>query len=274
MVDGINDYLVRQSAAAPAGRARYWHRDFSSAEAYSRSVEPNREHLARIIGAVDPPLQVKALDFESSTAAGSVGRPRPWVSHPGRALARMGGRVCRGSAARTRSSTRCSRRCPARCGLESRGAGRSRARYSRCRAVRPAPGRERLPGAGARGAQSPGHMVGNPLGSKMTNQPHREWIYRMAFEVGRHVIGYEVQKVRAAVGWFAAENAGHCRTHRRRGIRRGRIAGSLQRCPGHAHRRHTGQRLFSAAGTDVEGADLSRRLGPAARVRRRRHRRV
>ena len=44
-------------------------------------------------------------------------------------------------------------------------------------------------------------------GIRMTNQPHREWIYRMAFEVGRHVIGYEVQKILAAVDWFTAENA-------------------------------------------------------------------
>ena len=40
-------------------------------------------------------------------------------------------------------------------------------------------------------------------GVRMTNQPHREWIYRMAFESGRHIIGYEVQKVLAAVDWFA-----------------------------------------------------------------------
>ena len=39
-----------------------------------------------------------------------------------------------------------------------------------------------------------------------TNQPHREWIYRMAFEVGRHSIGFEVQKVLAAVDWFDSEN--------------------------------------------------------------------
>ncbi len=32
-----------------------------------------------------------------------------------------------------------------------------------------------------------------------TNQPHREFIYRQAFEVGRHIIGYEVQKILAAV---------------------------------------------------------------------------
>jgi len=43
-------------------------------------------------------------------------------------------------------------------------------------------------------------------GIKMTNEPHREWIYRMAFEVGRHIIGYEVQKVLAAIDWFEDEN--------------------------------------------------------------------
>ena len=42
---------------------------------------------------------------------------------------------------------------------------------------------------------------GNPR-IAMTNQPHREWIYRQAYHMGRHVIGYEVQKVLAAVDWF------------------------------------------------------------------------
>ena len=42
-------------------------------------------------------------------------------------------------------------------------------------------------------------------GVRMTNQPHREWIYRMSFEAGRHIIGYEVQKVLAAVDWFKTE---------------------------------------------------------------------
>ena len=50
-------------------------------------------------------------------------------------------------------------------------------------------------------------------GIGMTNMPHREWIYRMAFEVGRHIIGYEVQKVLAAVDWFGAENANRTIAH-------------------------------------------------------------
>jgi dienelactone hydrolase len=43
----------------------------------------------------------------------------------------------------------------------------------------------------------------NPRIGRWTNQPHREFIYRMAYEAGRHIIGYEAQKVLAAVDWFA-----------------------------------------------------------------------
>ncbi|MBM3738672.1 MAG: hypothetical protein FJW39_23080 [Acidobacteria bacterium] len=43
---------------------------------------------------------------------------------------------------------------------------------------------------------------GNPA-IRYTNQPHREFVHRMAYEMGRHIIGYEVRKVMAAVDWFA-----------------------------------------------------------------------
>ena len=39
----------------------------------------------------------------------------------------------------------------------------------------------------------------SPLG-----QSNREWIYRQAFHMGRHVIGYELDKIHAAVDWLAA----------------------------------------------------------------------
>jgi hypothetical protein len=44
---------------------------------------------------------------------------------------------------------------------------------------------------------------GNEEHGKFTNQSHREYIYRMTFETGRHIIGYEVQKVLAVTDWFA-----------------------------------------------------------------------
>ena len=36
----------------------------------------------------------------------------------------------------------------------------------------------------------------------VTGKPHREWIYHMAFQMGRHPIGYDVQRVLSAVDWF------------------------------------------------------------------------
>ncbi len=42
-----------------------------------------------------------------------------------------------------------------------------------------------------------------------TNQPHREFVYRPAFEMGRHIIGYEVQKILAGVDFFQNDRKGH-----------------------------------------------------------------
>ncbi len=41
---------------------------------------------------------------------------------------------------------------------------------------------------------------------RSTNLTHREFVYRQAFELGRHVIGYEVQKILAAVDQFELRN--------------------------------------------------------------------
>jgi dienelactone hydrolase len=45
---------------------------------------------------------------------------------------------------------------------------------------------------------------GNDRLGRHTNQPHREWIYRPAFEMGRTLIGYEVQKVLCAIDALTA----------------------------------------------------------------------
>ncbi|HHT25713.1 MAG TPA: prolyl oligopeptidase family serine peptidase [Firmicutes bacterium] len=46
---------------------------------------------------------------------------------------------------------------------------------------------------------------GNPA-IRMTNQPHREYIYRMAYQMGRHIIGYETQKVLAVAELFKKQS--------------------------------------------------------------------
>ncbi|GIS59088.1 MAG: hypothetical protein CM1200mP2_13130 [Planctomycetaceae bacterium] len=61
-----------------------------------------------------------------------------------------------------------------------------------------ATGRKRLSGDRPTLISRDSEFSGDPR-VRYTNQPHREFIYRMAFELGRHVIGYEVQKVQAAI---------------------------------------------------------------------------
>src|ERR1700734_461266 len=54
MVDGIRRFAVRELDNSPSTRSRHWNRDFKNPVAYETSVEPNRQHLRTIIGAVDP----------------------------------------------------------------------------------------------------------------------------------------------------------------------------------------------------------------------------
>jgi len=53
---------------------------------------------------------------------------------------------------------------------------------------------------------------------RFTNQPHREYAYRPAFELGRHVIGYEIQKVLAAVDRIAAQTGTSAASRPRVGV--------------------------------------------------------
>lgn len=49
---------------------------------------------------------------------------------------------------------------------------------------------------------------GNPAIGRMTNQPHREWIYRQAFALGRHPVGLEVQTIGAGIDALLARYRG------------------------------------------------------------------
>ncbi len=205
MIDDINNFPVKETAAAARDRARLWKHDFSSAQAYEKSIEPNRKNLARIIGAADPRVQPPALIPEATlTTPSLVGRGKGYRVH--------------------------AVRWPVVEGVFAEGLLLNPERAPLCRVVAIpdadwtpeslaglAPGVD--PAAQfARRLVENGCQVLVPVlidrkdtwsGSpriRMTNQPHREWIYRMAYQVGRHIIGYEVQKVLAAVDWFAAEN--------------------------------------------------------------------
>src|SRR5260221_10511693 len=56
MVDGIHKYLDREIAASVDKRKQFWKPDFTSPEAYAKSIEPNRQRLRKILGVVDTRL--------------------------------------------------------------------------------------------------------------------------------------------------------------------------------------------------------------------------
>ena len=53
MVAGVDRFLLRELDASRGRRAKYWKRDFSSEESFTKSIEANRKRLAHILGVRD-----------------------------------------------------------------------------------------------------------------------------------------------------------------------------------------------------------------------------
>src|SRR6266545_951429 len=68
MVAGIDKFLMNEIERSVGERAKRWQRDFSSREAYEKSIQPNRERFRKCIGAVDLRLPANALEYVSSSA--------------------------------------------------------------------------------------------------------------------------------------------------------------------------------------------------------------
>lgn len=207
MVAGIDRWLLREIEQSVGQRERFWKRDLSSPEAYAKSVEPNRERFRRMIGAVDNRVPMTGMELVATAdRPARVAEKERFVVYAVRwpVLDGVHGEGLL---------------------LQPKGAVQSR--------VIILPDADQTPeefikldGAGKRGHHPASQLAdagcevlvmtlvdrreewsGNERLGLFTNQPHREWIYRQAFELGRHIIGYEVQKVLAAVDWFAAQNS-------------------------------------------------------------------
>ena len=208
MVDGVNDYLVRLASGSPGTRAALWKRDYSSVENYERSIAPNRERLKKIIGAVDQRVPVVSMELVATLST-----PALVANGQGYKVYAVRWAVMEGVTAEGLLLD------PDRPPV-ARIVAIGDADWTPEMLTGMAPGVEPAAQFARRLAESGCQVIVPTLidradtwsgipGIKMTNQPHREWIYRMAYEVGRHIIGYEVQKVLAAVDWFTRENLSH-----------------------------------------------------------------
>ena len=212
MVDGIHRFLLSETERQAADRTKLWKRDFTSTQNYEQSIAVNRQRFREIIGAADERAQIRAPElFANFPVRSEVARG------PGYTIDAVRWQVF---APVTDDSEGLQ---AAGLLLEPEGSPLARvvaipdADFTPEMLAGIAPGV--LPEAQfARRLAANGLQVLVPLivnrediysgipGIGMTNMPHREWIYRMAFEAGRHIIGLEVQTILAAVDWFAHEN--------------------------------------------------------------------
>ncbi len=204
MVAGIDRFLLSETADSIAKRPRHWKRDVSSPDEYNQSVAPNRARLAKIIGAADAREEVAAIELLTTTSEPAlVGRGEGFEAFVVRWPAVRGVHgeglllvpKSRPALADVVAIPDADNSPEQLAGLVEGIAPESqfarRLAESGCRVI--------IPTLADRTDTYSG------IGKRLTNQPHREFLYRPAFELGHHVIGYEVQMVLAAVDWFAAE---------------------------------------------------------------------
>jgi len=204
LMDGAHRFVERQIAESIEKRQSFWNHDFSSLDGYEESVAANRKRFGQIIGVVDPRLPVTIERFGTETAPALISET------PNYQVFQV--------------------RWPVLDGLDGEGL-LVRSRKSPVARVVIIPDADQTPEQllGLAGGLPPELQFARRLAEndfelvipalinrqrletddpqlRRSDQTHREWIYRQAFHMGHHVIGYEVQMVLAAVDWFEQFN--------------------------------------------------------------------
>ena len=201
LVDGVDRFLLKKTEESRAKRAGYWKRDASSHAAYNASVEPNRKRLAHILGVRDP-----RVPFDAPQEARTLGQPAVaaegagfdaisirWpafgdVHGEGLILVPRGTPIVADVIAIPDADQTPEQIAGLVEGVPAPSQFARRLAESGCRVVIP--------------TLIDRHVEQRMNRSKLAS---REFLYRTAFEMGRHLTGYEVQKVLAIVDWFAKD---------------------------------------------------------------------
>lgn len=202
MVAGVDKFLLREIDQSVERRAKFWNRDFTSPAAYNKSIEPNRQRLAHVLGVRDERVQFDGLELLEMTARPAlVGQGDGYKVYAVRwpVIRNIHGEglllvpdkqpvanvvaipdadqtpeMIVGLAEGVAPESQFARRL-AECG---------------CRVVVPVLISHDM------------HRRAPPGQPGRANLTNREYVYRSAFVLGRHLIGYEVQKVLACIDWF------------------------------------------------------------------------
>ena len=205
MVEDLDNYVSRAIETSYEKRESLWNRDYSSHDAYAESIEPNRQRFMKQIGCLDERLPIDELSFMGTTKSTAhigkgenftISRVR-WqvfdevegeglLLEPMKNVPIVAQVVALPDADWTPEMiTGITDELPPSAQFARHLA------FAGCRVVIPVL------------INRQDTYSGNPKIGTNTNQPHREFIYRMAYQLGRHIIGYEVQKVLSLVDWMA-----------------------------------------------------------------------
>lgn len=209
MVDDLHAFADRETAASIAGRARHWHRDFSSRDAYEKSIAPNRARLAKLLGVSATPIvgsfpaPFRPFEFTTEALQGAYdARNSELVSW--RAAADVDAyavHLLPDGAVRDRPF--------ALVVLDPSFQSQAHATDKR------KPGWEFAKRLRENGCEvfvlsaldRHAELSTIVAGAKPTDQSHREFLFRQAFEMGRHPLGYEIDGLRALVDWIKRTSA-------------------------------------------------------------------
>ena len=212
LVAGVDRFLVKETEKSIQRRARFYKRDFSSPQKYNESIEPNRQRLAQILGvrdgrvAFDSPQLVNSVSQSALVGKGdgfdvlAVRWPAFGdVYGEGLLLVPTGRKKVADVVAIPDADQTPEMIVGLVAGVAPESQFARRLAESGCRVLVPVLVDRAIEPVG----QIVGKLHGTPQPRPGSHITHREFLYRSAFELGRHLIGYEVQKVLAGVDWFA-----------------------------------------------------------------------
>ncbi len=202
MVQKLDQFLMQAIDSAASEQAQYWSPDEADPESYQASIQPNRERLKQIIGCLDQRSTIDGLELIATTQRSVMVAETDTYTVQSVRWPVFEEVYGEGLLVEPKSVVQANlivipdadQTLEAILGLtndlpKSEQFGKSLAGLG-CRLVIPTL------------IDRTDTYAGNSDIGRWTNQPHREFIYRMAFELGRHLIGYEVQKILAVVEWF------------------------------------------------------------------------
>ncbi len=208
MVAGADRFLLKQIEESAAKREKYWKRDFSSAEAYQASVEPNRKRLAHILGVRDARVPSDVRKVDNGVVAAAAFFPELNASYRIDSVSWAAFGDVTGEGIELDPKT--VRTGPLPVVIVIPDADQSPEQLAGLAEGVPAESQV------ARQLGENGYRVFIPAlidrkvaarngRARLTN---REYLYRSAFELGRHLIGYEVQKVLGLVDALTSNRQG------------------------------------------------------------------